>query len=216
MTLIIDDFRTGLGIAFRPNENASVKLSVGEALSLYYKFSVIPLILFIIVGYFALQGFSSMLASQTGMWASFVQLAQPLASHALTLMITISIGFFWILLPIALLVQAALYQFVGGIFGKFKGGYSASLSAVVFAMLPNVLVAWLSFVPVLGFIIALFASVYGLYVLIVALEKQHKTTSGSALAVWLVCGIALMIIMFIVSSILATLSLFSSILKMGA
>ena len=212
MTLIIDDFREGLDVIFRPAENASIKLSVGDALALYYKFSVIPIAIFVIAGHVFLEILASMFSqSPVSPITSFF------GAHSLTILVATSVAFFWIFLPVALLVQAALYQFLGGtIMGKFKGGYSATFSSVVFAMLPNVLVAWLAFIPGFDLIILPLVSIYGIYVLVIALTKQHKTTNNTAFAVWLVCSVVLWMLSIVGSFILSMFSFFHTLSALGA
>ena len=183
MTAIIDDFRNGWNVVFRPGENTSKKMSIGDAFASYYKFSVIPVILAIAVLYVLLSVAIAAL-SQT-----------PTIGHTLSLIgdfgvlgvIAFVILWFWIAVPIAILIQAALYQLVGGaLMGKFKGGYSGTVTACVYAAFPGVMIAWLSFIPVLGGILSFLFGIYSIYILVTALANQHKTTKGTAFLVWLV------------------------------
>ena len=183
MTAIIDDFRNGWNVVFRPGENTSRKMSTGDAFALYYKFSVIPVVLFIILLYAAL---SIALAIFSKM---------PVIGSTLTLIgdigilgiIAFAILWFWVFVPIGILIQAALYQLVGGmLLGKFKGGYSGTVTACVYAAFPGLMIAWLSLIPVLGGLLSFIFGIYSVYILVTALANQHKTTRGFAFLVWLV------------------------------
>jgi hypothetical protein len=183
VTAIIDDFRNGWNVVFSPGANTSKKMSIGDAFAFYYKFSVIPIILLIAMLY-VLLSIAMAIFSQV-----------PTIGHTLSLIgnlgvfgvIVFAVLWLWIAVPIAILIQAALYQLVGGaLMGKFKGGYSGTVTACIYAAFPSVMIAWLGFIPVLGGLLSFLFGIYSIYILVTALANQHKTTKGTAFLVWLV------------------------------
>ncbi|MCL5430320.1 MAG: hypothetical protein M1504_02475 [Candidatus Marsarchaeota archaeon] len=180
--MIVDDFVNGFKGIFNPNKTTQKKMDIGQALGMYYKFSVIPVILFIVIGAIVALAAGALLSSIPGL-SSFGAAGGALAIVGV---IVGAILEFWIFIPIGIFISAALYHVVGAALGWFKQGYSATLTSTVYYMMTVVAVAWLLPVPILGALLVGIFSIWGIYVFITALANQHKTTKGKAFVVWLI------------------------------
>jgi hypothetical protein len=174
---VFGSFKDGFSAVLHPGQNTGKKMGVGDALKMYYMFSIIPVILFIVLG--------AVLVSLLSSFIPFI--GAGLGAVGVVGIIVGAILEFWIAIPIGILIQAALYELVGGMILKwFKGGYSATVSAVTYETMAVVGVVWLAFIPVIGEIIVALFGLWSIYVLIAALSNQHKTTKGKAFGVWLI------------------------------
>lgn len=110
---------------------------------------------------------------------------------------------------ISALIGYFVWAGVSLVVGKALGGtadYGEMLRAIGFANSPNVL-AILSFIPVLGGLIAFIGAIWALVAGIVALRQALDFTTGKAIVTAIIGWIALMIIFAIVGAIMAALGL---------
>ena len=110
---------------------------------------------------------------------------------------------------VSALIGYFVWAGVSLVVGKALGGtadYGEMLRAIGFANSPNVL-AILSFIPVLGGLIAFIGAIWALVAGIVALRQALDFTTGKAIVTAIIGWIALMIIFAIVGAIMATLGL---------
>jgi hypothetical protein len=200
----IGDFKSGFNAILHPAQNTGKKMSIGDSLKMYYMFSIVPVVLFIVLGAIVAFLASSVLSLVPGLGAVGV----GLGGLAIVFLVIIAIVEFWIAVPISLLIQAALYQLVGGVILKwFKNGYSATLTASVYSTMAVIGVIWLFVIPIIGALIIGIFGLWSIYVFVTALANQHGITKGKAFAVWAIWLIIGIIIFAVIGfSSLAALS----------
>lgn len=201
--------RIGLNALLRPREANVKALGIMQSLRFYYGFSILPLILALIaafaVGIAAEQIFSG-IAGPLGFVYGFDVGLVAAASVIIYILVIV---------PVALLAEAAVLHFVGRLFGIFKGGYSKTLSAAVLGGLLNPALLWLMIftIPfsIINLMIILISFLWGSYVLIVSLANLHRTTLWNALKVCIACYIifALLAFVFVVFAAAAYLGAFA-------
>jgi len=96
-------------------------------------------------------------------------------------------GFFYHLIfgLIFSFIGAGILLFVAQQFFEGKGSYEGTYRVVAYAGAVN-LVTWITVLPVLGYIIAFLAALYGFYLQIVGVEKVHQITKGQAVVTVLI------------------------------
>ena len=187
--MIVDDLKNGIEVVLNPDKCTKAKMSVGDALVMYYKFSVIPLVLSVILA--AISGF----ILGTAVAGSFGGIGGTGIAVILTVgvMADLLIG-----LPIFMLVISLILYAIGKLLSMFNGTYANTFTGVVYSEFPSVAVVWLSFIPVLGSIIAFLAMLYGIWVFVNAEANQNKTTKVNAFLVGLFTAIIVGIVMVVV------------------
>ncbi|MCL4365589.1 YIP1 family protein [Candidatus Marsarchaeota archaeon] len=190
--MIVDDLKNGIDVVLHPDKRTKAKMSVVEALGMYYKFSVIPLILAIILAWIVSSVAGSSLSGLLG------GLASGGISVLAVILVVVSL---WVTTPITMLIIAAVLHAVGKVLKMFKGTYENTFTGVVFAEFPTVSVYWLSFIPVIGAVISLLASIWGIWVFLNAEANQHSTTKVNAFIVGLVTVIIIAIVVFVIAGV---------------
>ncbi len=178
MTAVVDEFREGIDAVLHPGSTTKKKMEIEDAFAMYYKFSIIPTVLAIIISLF----------SQAG------------ELYAIVLAFVI-----WIGLPISILVNSALYQFFGKVlFKAFKNSYANSVTALVYGSFPVVLFYWLVSLVSLGgnlvtaslvLLILFIIAIWELFVTIVALANQQKCSRLTAFGVMIITGVVVAVIL---------------------
>jgi len=185
--IIVDELKEGFNIMLHPKSATQKERKIGEALAFYYKISIIPLILYIILALVVTStsaaGLSTLSAGLSGMLAIF---------GIITLLIII---------PISLFVSAFLYQIFGRLFNVFSNPYSNTFTAIVYGIVPTILFYWLSAVP-LGSLVLIIFAIWAFIVMILALANQQKTSALKAFAVIIVTSIIIGIIIGIIAFII--------------
>ena len=181
---IIGNFKSGWNSVMHPNQNTGKKMSIEESLKMYYMFSVLPVVLLIVLGAIAVSLLAGVLSLLPGIGGMLGAIGGGIG---IIWVIVTAIVYFWILVPIGILVDAALYHLVGGAILKwFKGGYSGTVTAVTYQMMTVVSWIWLLVIPVIGALAVAILALWSLYVLFASLAAQHGTSKGKAFAVWLI------------------------------
>ncbi len=174
---IFDNFKKALDRCTNPNKNTD-KMDVMDAIKYYYKVMILPMIASIVL---ALIGGSVALSPIVSGMFGIVNAVFAAVS-------------FLILFPIGMLLSAAVIQlFSKMVFGIFKGNYSKTFTAMMFGTLPVVLFYWLTYIPILGMLILLFA-IWSIYVTTVSLSKQQNVSIGKAFLGWLIPTVILAVI----------------------
>jgi len=182
--IIVDELKEGFNIMLHPKSTTQKERKIGEALAFYYKISIIPLILYIILALVVLPN------AATGLSA----LSAGLSSGMLAIF---GILVLLIIIPIFLFVTAFLYHVFGKLFKVFSNPYSNTLTATVYGLVPTILFYWLSSVP-LGSLVLIIFEIWAFIVMIFALANQQKTSALKAFAVIIVTEIIIGIIAFII------------------
>jgi hypothetical protein len=190
--IFVDELKSGFEVMLHPSKKTKKRIKTGEALKYYYKFSFIPMILEIILSILILN--------------SVPLYMQPLPQGiGVVVLVMISVVLFWMLMPLGIVVFAAIIQVIGRLFGMFKGKYSDSLTSVVYGALPGAGLFWLADLPVIGAAVLIVAFVWGLYVTVAALSNQQGTRKLGAFGVILVSGVVLFVIALALLMILGLL-----------
>ncbi len=202
--IFVDETKKAIDIILLKDKNPKA-MSVGEALVFYYKASLIPLILAAIVGTI----FGTVLGGKLVTFASLFSHSAILSgllgllTTGLAVLVIISvIILFWIIIPIGFLIDAIIYHIFGKLLRQFKQGYNATLSATVYASMVSVVLFFLFGIPILGALIGIIASVWGMVSTIVWLARFQKISWVMSLVVILVTWIVLFILIFLIFGIL--------------
>jgi hypothetical protein len=201
--MIFDDFKKGLDIVFHPNRETHVNLSLKGALLMYYKFAVVPIILTMVAALVisvSLPGILASVPSSQLVGGSVAMTIEAYNQFLFSLVVTP------LLIPLVLFVIAGMLHVVGRVLRMFEGSFTNTFTAVVYAEFSSLLFWCVISFGAFGSIIYFIALIYGIYVLVVGLSKQHKTSATNAFIVGLVVFIFLVIVASIfVSSYAAAL-----------
>jgi hypothetical protein len=175
---IFDNFKKALDRCTNPNKNTD-KMDVMDAIKYYYKVMILPMIASIAIA----------------LIVGSVATLSPISTGAFGIVSAVFAAVsFLILFPIGMLLSAAVIQlFSKMVFGIFKGNYSKTFTAMMFGTLPVVLFYWLTYIPILGMLILLFA-IWSIYVTTVSLSKQQNVSIGKAFLGWLIPTVILAVI----------------------
>lgn len=180
--MVLDTFQNGIDAVLHPEKITKSAKTVGDGLAMYYKFSVIPLVLLAIVALgagFLLQG----VLAATGLVSGL------LAGNIVWLAVVASVLYVWGLIPIGLLVFSVVLHWIGKGLDVYKNDFAATFTAAVYGMFLPLSVLWLTVIPVVGGLIQLVAFVWSIYVLVVALANLHKGTRVNAFVVLVASGV---------------------------
>ena len=183
----------GWKVYFHPSFLATSKMSVGDALKFYYQNTIVPAIIFIIIGAAMISlGISSYGSTIFGGNAAFLAGIGAVA-------IVLGLVYFWVLVPISIFINAFIYQLVGyNLLKIFDKNYDRSFAAVMFAELPMMLLYWVVAIPIVGIAALVVLSVWSMVVLIVSLAAQHKVKRTDAV----VAILAAMLLVFALTAVI--------------
>ncbi len=183
----------GWKVYFHPSFLAKSKMSVGDALKFYYQNTIVPAIIFIIIGAAMISlGISSYGSTIFGGNAAFLAGIGAVA-------IVLGLVYFWVLVPISIFINAFIYQLVGyNLLKIFDKNYDRSFAAVMFAELPMMLLYWVVAIPIVGIAALVVLSVWSMVVLIVSLAAQHKVKRTDAV----VAILAAMLLVFALTAVI--------------
>ncbi|MFP3279146.1 MAG: YIP1 family protein [Candidatus Micrarchaeota archaeon] len=182
--IIVDELKEGFNIMLHPKSATQKERKIGEALAFYYKMSIIPLILYIILALVVPpKSVTGLSALPTGFLSGLLVIGGILA--------------LLVIIPISLFVTAFIYQIFGKLFKVFSNPYSNTFTATVYGIVPTILFYWLSPVP-LGSLVLIIFEIWAFIVMILALANQQKTSALKAFAVIIVTGIIMGAIVFLI------------------
>ncbi len=201
---LLDDTKRAFRGMLHPSLNTE-EMSTGAALKFYYRAAVIPFvisaILGVIVSYILLSIATSSSYSLTTMGKATIQ------SSLLALVVVGYLVDVFIFTPIGIVVFSAILQFFSKTLFKFwQGGYNRTLTASVFSIFPSIFFLWLTQLPYVEFVIAIWVAV----VMIITLAKQHQISTKMAFVGWLVPSILVGIIVGLVVALPFWLGLYNS------
>lgn len=192
---IFGTFRGGLEIIIHPNRETRTDLGVKDAVVMYYKFAVVPIIFTIVASLVVLALLPGVLASLPSTQLLNGSVSLTMAAYEESFVGLIITPLF---IPIALLVIAGLIHGVGKTLRLLRGSFSKTFTAVVYAEFASLLFWFAIALGNFGSIIFLLAVVYGVYVLVVGLAKEHEVSATNAF----IAGLIVFILLVIVSSFL--------------
>lgn len=176
---LMDNLRWAWSVLADPNKNIK-PMTAGGAIAAYYKVSVIPVIVAIIIG--AIVG--GLTAGGLGVVGVVVSLA---------------IGY-WVLVPIGLIIAAALYQ----LFAKFitrmvTGDFSKTMMALVYGVMPTLVFVWFAPIPIIGQLVLFLLAIYGAVIAFVALTKLHNAPMGRVFVGFFITAIICLLVLLAVA-----------------
>ncbi len=181
---IIKDLKFGLQVMLKPGENTKKPMEIGQAFNLYYRITIIPLIVLIV--------FAVVMASAFAGSPLFALLGQSFAglgaSALLASSILIPILVVWVLIPLSIFITGGLYHIVGKWSGQFKNDFNKTFTATMFSKLPTTIFLFTLVVPATAFLFWIFA-LWELIVLLVALSNQQKVKWNVALGIVLITAL---------------------------
>jgi len=184
--IIVDELKEGFNIMLHPKSATQKERKIGEALAFYYKISIIPLILYIIL---ALVVPSTSAAGLSTLSAGLSSASGMLAIFGILMLL--------IIIPISIFVNAFLYHIFGKLFKVFSNPYSNTFTAMVYGIVPTILFYWLTLIP-FGSLVLIIFGIWAFIVMIFALANQQNTSALKAFAVIIVTAIIIGIIAFII------------------
>lgn len=198
--IIVDELKAGFDAMIHPDQGTKKGMGTVEALLFYYKFSIIPLVLYVI---FSLVFLSSSLSGTSSPAPSGIA---TLATAFAGFSIIANFVYVWIVLPIEILIVAAFLQLVGKILlHKFSDGYGGSVAALVYGALPLVGLQFLFLVPLVGWVVGLIAFIWALVLDVFALANQQSVSKAASLGIGIAAGILISILVAIVAVVLGAL-----------
>jgi len=179
--IIVDELKEGFNIMLHPKSATQKERKIGEALLFYYKISIIPLLLYIILSLVILIYLAGL---------------SPTAMFFFGMSAMSGILVFLLIIPISIFVIAFISQIFGRLFKVFKNPYSNTFTATVYGALPTILFYWLGLLP-LGSSVLIIFELWTFIIMVFALAKQQKTSIIKAFAVTIITLITVGIIEFI-------------------
>jgi hypothetical protein len=154
----LKDLSRAANVMLRPGSSTRRMMDLEEGFSFYYKVSIVPIVLFA----FFLLIFGSGIAA-------FFE--------------TVSfVSFFWIIVPLYIIIQSAIIHFVCNFALKeFKRGYYETMAASIYGAVVFMLSSCLMANPAFGPLAFLIALLWGFFTFIVALSNLQKVSRLSAL-----------------------------------
>ena len=179
-------FRDGLDAILHPWETTKKSMDVGEAYMFYYKATVVPLVVYILLS-LLLFGVAAPALSAYPFLSNFVGFGWAGA-------IIIPIVVLWILVPILIFIQAAVLHIVGAFITKqFKQGFDKTLNASMYSKLPSALFGYLWAVPLAVPLLLIFG-IWDFIVSLIALANQQKMRWTTSLGIVIISAVLLILL----------------------
>ncbi|MCL4382082.1 YIP1 family protein [Candidatus Marsarchaeota archaeon] len=192
-------FASGFKTLFSPGKESSRKIDLVSAMKMYYSVAafgfVVAVLVSVLVHYYGggLGIFHSSLYNLSSILPGIPYL------HAVLYIIMMAVLFF-LLIPIGLFINAAIYHAVGKFFLKaWNGGYEKTFVAVVFGEMPALFLFWLMLLPFVKLFAVALICVWEFVILTIALASQHKVDRVKSFAallatLFIIVAIALLVI----------------------
>lgn len=180
--IFVDDLKMAINVMLHPDK-ATKSWSVGGALGTYWKVAVIPMILSMIVAAIA--------ASALASFGTLGAVGNVFAGWGIASVIVGTLVIYLIGLPISLLISAVFVQIVGKGLKVFKGGYAATVSALVYETMPYLVLSWIPIISIIGYIWSIVVGVF-------AISNIQKTSKLMAFVAWIGGAVLFGIIVFII------------------
>ncbi|OJT94392.1 Yip1 domain protein [Candidatus Micrarchaeum sp.] len=187
--------KKALDIALHPS-SVNQSYGVGDAIAFYYKAAIIPAIAAAVLGFVLLFAFGSI---ALGIFGAFSPFLSGIAAYAPALMgifgAVLGLAYVLLLIPIGIIVDGAIYHFFAKtLFKLWKNDISKTITATMYATFPAMLLMWAFFIPILGEVVAIVASIWSFIVLIISMARQQQVSGWRAFGGILISGIVLSII----------------------
>lgn len=215
------DFKDAVITAIKPGANTTKTMRKGKALKFYYRISIIPLIInIILVLLFNVSNsqFATSINSLTGALQTLTQVSggyglqnlQNLLSGLVSLVsdrvlvVVLVVLKFWIIFPIMMFLNAGILHIFGKrVFGAFDNGYVNTMSATLYSIIPLFAFGWLTTSPSIVGPVSLLLLVWSVFIYTVALANQQKLTKKKAFAIIFGTGFVLTVLLLVVMPFIA-------------
>ncbi len=190
--IFVDDLKNAIDIIMHPGKSTSKKMKIVDSYKLYYKVSLIPAVIFVILAALA----SSVIGS--ALTASGISAGAGTAA-----LILFGLVFLWIIEPIGLLVDAAILHLFGKFLLKtFKGTFDDTFAGFVYGQLPLISLFWVALIfllvsPVVALLIFILLALWSIVVAIIALANLNKTSRLVVIGTFVVEIVVILIIEFL-------------------
>ena len=190
------DVRKSFRLLFSPGKESAAKMDVMGALKFYYGASLIPLLLFLVVGVAIIS--LGMLPKVLGTGSMLSSLMPNVGLNVL--LVVVAVVYFWLLVPIGFFINSAIYQLVGKHFLRlFKEDYERTFTAMVFGSMPLLLLFWLFVVPGVNLLAFIVLPVWAFVVEVIALSSQQRITRLQSIgAMAVMAALALLVVLLVV------------------
>lgn len=191
----MDELRFFWNLVWNPGKYSKRKSDFGSALKLYYSLSLIPFLAYVVIGAIAISmGIGAVSAMSTSPLA--VAIASFATSVSYASLIGGAIVLFFIAIPVGLMINALVYQIVGKTFlNVWRGSYDKTFAALVYAVMPILLLMWLSVVPYMNSIFIVLAPLWSLVVFVTAMSAQQGITKLNVLVVGIVKSLLVVLVL---------------------
>lgn len=177
----VEDYEDAVQVSMHPLVATRKSMSFEKSFATYYKTSALPLAIMVIAEILFGSVTSSIINRALLSYPLLSTLSAWIATGFVVLLVVGTILFMWVIVPIGLLIDALLLHFFGKyIFKNYKNNFESTLSAVVYATMPFLMLSWLMLIPLLGLLLLLIAAVWDFIVLVYAIANLHKITRRTA------------------------------------
>ncbi len=201
--LFINDLKWAINIMFHPKESSTKTMDSVEAFLKYYKASLIPVLVAVVIE-ILLGGILA--ASIASLLHSAINLVLPTSSYygnllntaigefvgifAILILVLGTIFFAWVAVPINLFFWSIVYFIIGRWLLKiFEGEYDNTASAFVYSAAPFAVFAWVIAIPLLNLILVPLLVGWQFVILVFALANQEAISKKMATILIFVTGI---------------------------
>ncbi len=179
------ELRFWIDALLHPGKATKRELKVKDALVLYYRLAAIPLVLGLIVAYFA-GGFNPL--------RPFSASHDPLVGMGWALLL------FLVIQPINILINGGIYHLLmGKLFKLYKKDISKPVAAMLYGVLPVLLVYWLYPLHWVGLVLMGVFGIWGIIVEIIALSNQLAMSRLKALGTIVLELVIVGVVVFVVA-----------------
>ncbi len=196
----LDECKFGLRMLWRPGDTAKRQRSVRDSLLFYYYFSLVPLLLYVAAGYVFYHYLgATAIVNFMPMMRAFMRLPVGFGPALLVDAVVL----FWILTPIGIAIDAFLYQLVGRrLLNAWKGDYSKTFTALMYAVLPQTALYWLFAIPIVNILALPIIATWAIVVLVIALAAQQRIRrTDAAIVVATTAGLALLVVFLLMAGL---------------
>ncbi len=183
--MVWDQFKWAIDVFLNPEKRTVKVWKVEEAMKMYYRVAIIPLVILILGELFVGGGFAVYYSSILGRFGG------TLGALGLTgSIILVTLLGYLLLVPIGLLISAWFINWTGHQLKTFKkNDFKTTLSALVYGACAWVAFSWIPFV-------SWFTGLWSVLVTIIALTNLQKTSSYFATFMTWAVGSAVLVIIY--------------------
>ena len=181
MLIIIEDLNRAFDVILFRVKTATFRLmSIKESLAFYYKYSLPPLILLIIMSY-------ALSRTVLSIFPGFSSTSG---------IVIASLVLIWIAVPALVLIQSVFLYVAGMVLKFFKNDFPKTFTSATYGSIPLVLLLWLTSIPIYGKFVLVIIEIWSFIILVVALAEQHAISMFKALMLALVANIIISLLFY--------------------